>query len=142
MYHVDAMNGYDFEKFLAEIFQTAGYDVEGTKLSGDQGADLFVTRFGKKIVIQAKNYSGSVGNTAVQEAISAKSFYACDEAMVVTNSYFTKSAIELANAVSVRLIGRPDLQKYLDEHNQRIIEGFRLDEADTSDPSITVDTKS
>lgn len=142
MYHVDAMNGYDFEKFLAEIFQTAGYDVEGTKLSGDQGADLFVTRFGKKIVIQAKNYSGSVGNTAVQEAISAKSFYACDEAMVVTNSYFTKSAIELANAASVRLIGRPDLQKYLDEHNQRIIERFRLDEADTSDPSITVDTKS
>jgi len=138
MYHVDAMNGYDFEKFLAEVFQTAGYDVEGTKLSGDQGADLFATRFGKKIVIQAKNYSGSVGNTAVQEAISAKSFYACDEAMVVTNSYFTKSAIELASAASVRLIGRPDLQKYLDEHNQRIIERFRLEEADTSDPSTTV----
>jgi restriction system protein len=60
--------------------------------------------------------------------------------MVVTNSYFTKSAIELANAASVRLIGRPDLQKYLDEHNQRIIERFRLEEADTSDSSITVDT--
>ena len=142
MYHVDAMNGYDFEKFLAEVFQTAGYDVEETKLSGDQGADLFVTRFGKKIVIQAKNYSGSVGNTAVQEAISAKSFYACDEAMVVTNSYFTKSAMELANAASVRLIGRPDLQKYLDEHNQRIIERFRLEEADTLDPSIVVQTVS
>ena len=139
MYHIDAMNGYDFEKFLAEVFQTAGYDVEGTKLSGDQGADLFVSRFGKKIVIQAKNYSGSVGNTAVQEATSAKSFYACDEAMVVTNSYFTKSAIELANAASVRLIGRPGLQKYLDEYNQRIIERFSLEEVDFSDPSINVD---
>lgn len=134
MYHVDAMNGYDFEKFLVEVFQTAGYDVEGTKSSGDQGADLFATRFGKKIVIQAKNYSGSVGNSAVQEAISAKSFYACDEAMVVTNSFFTKSAIELANAASVRLIGRPDLQTYLDEHNQRILERFSLDEAETSGP--------
>jgi restriction system protein len=133
MYHVDAMNGYDFEKFLVEVFQTAGYDVEGTKLSGDQGADLFATRFGKKIVIQAKNYSGSVGNTAVQEAISAKSFYGCDEAMVVTNSFFTKSAIELANAASVRLVGRPDFQTYLDEHNQRILERFSLNEAATSD---------
>ena len=142
MYHVDAMNGYDFEKFLAVVFQTVGYDVEGTKLSGDQGADLFVTRFGKKIVIQAKNYSGSVGNTAVQEAISAKSFYACDEAMVVTNSYFTKSAIELANAASVRLIGRPEFQSYLDEYNQRIIEGFQLVEADPSSPSVTTDTMS
>ena len=130
MYHVDAMTGYDFEKFLAEIFQTAGYDVEGTKLSGDQGADLFVSRFGKKIVIQAKNYSGSVGNAAVQEAISAKRFYACDEAMVVTNSYFTKSALDLASAASVRLVGRRELQDYLDDYNQRIIEQFRLDDAE------------
>ncbi|WGS47649.1 restriction endonuclease (plasmid) [Burkholderia sp. JSH-S8] len=138
MYHVDAMTGYDFEKFLAELFRTAGYDVEETKLSGDQGADLFVSRFGKKIVIQAKNYSGSVGNAAVQEAISAKSFYDCDEAMVVTNSHFTRSAIELANAASVRLVGRRDLQSYLDDYNQRIIEQFRLDGTDTSEPNTTV----
>lgn len=136
MYHVDAMNGYDFEHFLCEVFQTLGYDVEGTKLSGDQGADLFVSRFGKKIVIQAKNYSGSVGNSAVQEAISAKSFYACDEAMVVTNSYFTKSAIELASAAAVRLVGRPELQTYLDDYNQRLIEQFRLDSSDDSVQSI------
>ncbi len=137
MYHVDAMSGYDFETFLADIFRTAGYDVEGTKLSGDQGADLFVSRFGKKTVIQAKNYSGSVGNSAVQEAISAKSFYNCDEAMVVTNSYFTRSAIELATAASVRLVGRNDLQGYLDDHNQRIIEQFRSEEAENSGSSFT-----
>ncbi|MEN5346575.1 restriction endonuclease [Achromobacter mucicolens] len=131
MYHVDAMNGYDFEKFLVELFQIAGYDVEETRLSGDQGADLFVSRFGKKIVIQAKNYSGTVGNAAVQEAISAKSFYGCDEAMVVTNSNFTRSATELANVAAVRLIGRRELQDYLDDHNQRIIEQFRLESADS-----------
>lgn len=127
MYHVDAMNGYAFEKFLAQIFQTAGYDVEETKLSGDQGADLLISKFGKKMVIQAKNYSGNVGNSAVQEAIAAKSFYGCDDAMVVTNSYFTRSAIELANAASVRLTGRRELQTHLDDYNQRIIEQFRLD---------------
>lgn len=142
MYHVDAMNGYEFEKFLAEIFQTIGYDVEGTKLSGDQGADLFATRFGKKVVIQAKNYSGSVGNSAVQEAISAKAFYACDEAMVVTNSYFTKSAIELATSAAVRLVGRADFQVYLDEYNQKIIERFRMEETVLSDPDVVANTKS
>lgn len=137
MYHVDAMNGYDFEKFLANIFQTIGFDVEETKQSGDQGADLFVTRFGKRIVIQAKNYSGSVGNAAVQEAISAKNFYSCDEAMVVTNSYFTKSAIELASATSVRLIGRAELQTYIDDYNQRILEQFRLEDKVNSNHGIT-----
>ncbi|KMZ13505.1 hypothetical protein BHUM_01382c [Candidatus Burkholderia humilis] len=132
MYHVDAMSGYDFESFLGELFRTAGYDVEGTKLSGDQGADLFVSRFGKKIVIQAKNYSGSVGNGAVQEAVSAKSFYGCDETMVVTNSYFTRSAIELAGAAGVRLVGRRDLQTYLDDYNQRIIEQYQVKATDMS----------
>ncbi|CAM8164016.1 MULTISPECIES: restriction endonuclease [Klebsiella] len=125
MYLIDAMDGYQFENFLVEIFQTLGYDVKETKKTQDQGADLFVTRFGKNMVIQAKNYSGSVGNSAVQQAISAKAFYGCDEAMVVTNSYYTKSAMELADSARVRLIDRNELQKYLDDYNQKIIEDFQ-----------------
>ncbi|WP_248465007.1 restriction endonuclease [Pectobacterium versatile] len=125
MYLVDAMDGFQFEDFLVEIFRTMGYDVKETKRSQDQGADLFVIRFGKNMVIQAKNYSGSVGNSAVQQVLSAKTFYNCDEAMVVTNSYFTKSAKELADSAGVRLIDRDELQKYLDDYNQKIIENFQ-----------------
>ncbi|OEC52688.1 hypothetical protein A7K61_22715 [Pseudomonas sp. AP42] len=44
MYLVDAMDGFQFEAFLVEIFQTIGYDVKETKKTADQGADLFVTR--------------------------------------------------------------------------------------------------
>jgi len=127
MYFVDAMDGFQFEEFLVEVFQTLGYDVTETKKTADQGADLFVSRFGKKIVIQAKNYSGSVGNSAVQQAISAKTFYDCDEAMVVTNSYFTKSAKELASSALVRLIDREGLQSYLDDYNQKMIECYEDD---------------
>lgn len=125
MYLVDAMDGFEFEDFLVKIFQTIGYDVKETKRTQDQGADLFVTRFGKRMVIQAKNYSGSVGNSAVQQVISAKTFYSCDDAMVVTNSYFTKSAKELAESAMVRLIDRNELQNYLDDYNQKIIEDFQ-----------------
>lgn len=125
MYLVDAMDGFQFEDFLVEVFQTMGYDVKETKRTQDQGADLFVTRFDKNMVIQAKNYSGSVGNSAVQQVISAKAFYGCDEAMVVTNSYFTKSAKELAESAMVRLIDRDELQNYLDDYNQKIIEDFQ-----------------
>lgn len=128
MYLVDAMDGFKFEDFLVEIFQTIGYDVKETKRTADQGADLFVSRFGKNMVIQAKNYSGSVGNSAVQQAISAKAFYGCDEAMVVTNSYFTRSAKELASTAAVRLVDREGLQSYLDDYNQKLIEVFQADE--------------
>lgn len=55
MYLVDAMDGLQFEAFLVEIFQTIGFDVKETKKTADQGADLFVSRFGKNMVIQAKN---------------------------------------------------------------------------------------
>lgn len=130
MYLVDAMDGFQFEDFLVEIFQTIGYDVKETKRTADQGADLFVSRFGKSMVIQAKNYSGSVGNSAVQQAISAKAFYGCDEAMVVTNSYFTKSAKELASTAAVRLIDREGLQSYLDDYNQKLIEIFQAEESE------------
>jgi restriction system protein len=127
MYLVDAMDGFQFEAFLVEIFQTIGFDVKETKKTADQGADLFVTRFGKNMVIQAKNYTGSVGNAAVQQAISAKAFYGCDEAMVVTNSYYTKSAKELAATAGVRLVDREALQGYLDDYNQKLIEVFQAD---------------
>ncbi|WP_251363054.1 restriction endonuclease, partial [Escherichia coli] len=54
-----------------------------------------------------------------------KTFYGCHEAMVVTNSYFTRSAKELAESALVRLIDRDELQKYLDDYNQKIIEDFQ-----------------
>lgn len=127
MYLVDAMDGLQFEAFLVEIFQTIGYDVKGTQKTADQGADLFVSRFGKTMVIQAKNYTSSVGNSAVQQAISAKAFYDCDDAMVVTNSWFTKSAKELATTVNVRLVDREGLQTYLDDYNQKLIEIFQAE---------------
>ncbi|QKZ04851.1 restriction endonuclease [Pseudomonas eucalypticola] len=127
MYLVDAMDGFQFEAFLVEIFQTIGFDVKETKKTADQGADLFVSRFGKNMVIQAKNYTGAVGNAAVQQAISAKAFYGCDEAMVVTNSYYTKSAKELATTAGVRLIDREGLQSYLDDYNQKLIEVFQAE---------------
>lgn len=130
MYLVDGMDGFQFEAFLVEIFQTIGYDVKETKKTADQGADLFVSRFGKNMVIQAKNYTGSVGNSAVQQAISAKAFYGCDEAMVVTNSYFTRSAKELASTAAVRLVDREGLQRYLDDYNQKLIEMFQAEEAE------------
>lgn len=121
MYHIDTMGGFEFEDFLAEMFLTTGVNIKRTKRTGDQGADLFIESFGKKIVIQAKNYTHTVGNSAVQQAYSARQFYGCDEAMVITNSFFTPSAKALSNATGVKLIDREELQGHLDDYNQAII---------------------
>lgn len=98
-----SINGYEFEEFLLDLFVDLGYRVIKTPNSGDQGADLILYKHNKSIVVQAKNYEGKVSNSAIQQIVAAKNYYKADTAMVVTNSMFTKSAVELAYANDVDL---------------------------------------
>jgi restriction system protein len=93
---IDSMDGIQFEYYLMELYLSRGYGVEVTNASGDYGADLLLHKDGKKNVVQAKRYSKDVGIKAVQEVLGAKSYYQADEAWVVSNSYFTKAANDLA----------------------------------------------
>lgn len=113
---VDTLNGYEFEDFLKKLFGKMGYQVEQTRLSGDQGADLVVVKFGEKTVIQAKRYGGKVGNYAVQEIMAAISLYKAQNGMVVTNSYFTLAAVELARANRIELLDRDTLQNLIEKY--------------------------
>lgn len=110
---VSMMSGTEFEVYLANLLKSNGFNnVTGTATTGDQGADLIAKKDGKTIIIQAKRYSGSVGNKAVQEVISALSFYGGDEGWVMTNSMFTRSAKELASKSGVRLFDLYDLKHF------------------------------
>lgn len=110
---IDRMSGYDFERFLKQLFERVGYDVVHTQLSGDQGADLILSVDNRKIVVQAKRYSGDVGNSAIQEVAAAKGLYSATRGIVVCNRSFTRSAMELAAANSVELIDREKLSELL-----------------------------
>lgn len=106
---VDQMKGSEFEKYLGVLFRKLGYETKVTQSSGDYGADLILKRNGKKIVVQAKRYKKNVGIKAVQEISSAKLHYNAHEAWVVTNSYYTSAAKELARSNQVKLFHREDL---------------------------------
>jgi predicted RNA-binding Zn-ribbon protein involved in translation (DUF1610 family) len=97
------MDGYEFEEFLLQVFERLGYSVLNTPLSGDQGADLVMVKDSEKTIVQAKHYSGSVPNKAIQEIVAAKNFYKAKYAMVVTSGNFSKSAFELARVNDVEL---------------------------------------
>lgn len=110
---IDGLSGYEFEEFLKNLFIKMGYQVEQTRLSGDQGADLVVVKFGEKTVVQAKCYSGKVGNYAVQEIFAAMNLYKAQKGMVVTNNYFTPAAFELADANNIELVDRNGLEELI-----------------------------
>ena len=109
MKEIDQMTGEEFELFLGELFKKRGFKITYTSISGDYGADLILRDGDEKIAVQAKRYSGNVGVKAVQEIIGAVKMYDADEAWVVTNSYFTKQAIKLAEINEVYLIDRDEL---------------------------------
>ena len=109
IHDIDKMTGEEFEKYLSMLFKRRGYRVTLTAKSGDYGCDLVLKDGSDVIAVQAKRYSGSVGVKAVQEIIGAVRMYNATEAWVVTNSYYTKQAIKLANMNDVYLIDRNDL---------------------------------
>jgi len=111
---IDEMDGYKFEEFMKHVYEQLGYSVYHTPFSGDQGADLILTSKKRtKTAVQVKRYSGKVSNGAVQEVVAAKGFYKCTEGIVVTNSYFTDSAKQLAEANFIDLVDRKELEKLI-----------------------------
>ncbi len=112
--NIDSLNGYEFEKFICKLFEYLGYTYTfTTKESGDYGIDVIAEKDKIRYAIQCKNYSNVVGNKAVQEAYSGKTFYKCHVALVITNNYFTHNAIEQAECAGVVLWDRNKLEEII-----------------------------
>ena len=109
--NVGSLSGTEFELAIALYLRTVGFEkVETTPASGDFGADLLISHGRKKIVVQCKRWSATVGVTAVQEVHSAKSHYRANEAWVITSSTFTQPAKDLAKTTKVRLFDWQDIR--------------------------------
>ena len=110
MSHIDAMEGHEFEQFIASLLCKLGYkNVEVTRGSGDQGVDVLAEKDDIRYAIQCKCYSSDLGNTPVQEVNTGKVIYHCHVGVVVTNRYFTQGAKDAANATGVLLWDRSKL---------------------------------
>lgn len=103
--------GVDFEEQCANTLEEAGWKVQTTKASGDQGADIIAESGAKKVVLQCKLYSKPVGNKAVQEVQAALAHYGATHAAVVTNASYTTAAKELAASNCVLLLHPEDLPR-------------------------------
>ncbi len=102
----------EYEKYCFSIFRLAGWSGKTTPRTGDQGADLVCESGGFRVVVQCKQYSKPVGNSAVQEVLAVRVFYEAALAAVVTNTSFTKSAIELARRTSVHLLHHSEVREW------------------------------
>jgi len=112
----NSLSGTEFELLLVRLFESMGFIVEHCGKVGDQGGDLVINKDGKRILIQAKRYTNSIGNGAVQEAVAAKKYYDCSKSVLIGSASFTSGAIELAKVNNVRLLGKKELQELIQKN--------------------------
>lgn len=117
---IDLMNGFEFEAFLTKLFDGLGYIVSLNSKTNDQGVDLILKKGTDVIAVQAKRYNGVVSNAAIQQVVAGATYYNCNKMMVVTNSYFTNPAINLASVNKVELWDREELIRVLNKVKLKI----------------------
>jgi predicted nuclease with TOPRIM domain len=111
---------YEFEQFIAELWEMQDWDTYVTQGADDGGVDVVVeqsTPFPKKQVIQVKRYepSSSVGRPDIQQYASLRQERTdVDTVVVVTTGRFTDGAEEVARKLNVKLIDGPQLYHLID----------------------------
>lgn len=129
---IKAMSGKEFENLVLRLLTEKGASCKLTPQNGDFGADVIANYADLKVAIQCKRYKDKVGFDAVKEAHTGKDMYQCNMAWVVSNSGYSKAAIEAAKTLKVRLI-------HIDE---LLGEGFnflpskRFDSRETSEKAV------
>lgn len=106
---VDTMSGLDFEYYVADVLADCGYVNIRLTERYDFGIDIVAERDGIRWGIQVKRYSGLVKAEAVRQVVTALPLYQCDQAMVITNSTFSRVAQHLAEGNNCVLVDRPEL---------------------------------
>ena len=113
---LDEMEGREFEYFCADLLRNKGFmEVEVTKGSGDYGIDILAQKEGITYAIQCKCYQSPVGIKAIQEAYAGRDYYDCMVGAVLTNQYFTASAVEAEKKLKILLWDRGYLESMMEE---------------------------
>lgn len=117
LFQKQPMTGQQYEEYVAEFLKEQGFqDIQPTPVTGDYGVDLLARHGRHRYAVQCKYYSDAVGGAAVQEAVAGMAYYGCEKALVVTSSYLTKNAHELARANGV------DVLEYVDPERLTFLE--------------------
>jgi restriction system protein len=110
------ISGDEFEELIAELYRKKGYTVKKTPKGPDQGVDLFLTKKRwagqNRIIVQAKNWTGHVGNGDVLKTAGARQMFNASSAIIIISSHFSPSALKaLSNTPHISGIEVDELKR-------------------------------
>ncbi|UNM97341.1 restriction endonuclease [Ignatzschineria rhizosphaerae] len=107
---IDQMSGEAFEHYIANLISFYDFKkIRVSSYSNDKGLDIYAEQDKLRYGFQCKRWGKNVTLSAVQEIYTAKDLYELDKIIVITNSGFTKAAIDAAIKLDVILIDRKRL---------------------------------
>ncbi len=106
-----------FEEFVAELFESLGYEVEQVGGSGDEGADLRLRRAnGSLAVVQCKYHKrGVVGSPVLQKFLGTIHHTLSHKGYFVTTSTFSLAAEKFAAEHPIELVDGPRLVELVNQ---------------------------
>jgi len=112
------LSPYQFENFIAKLFQKMGYTTGVTSKTGDFGADILAKLGDKKVLIEVKKYSKGnlVTPKEVQRTLGALWKHKADKAVFITTSDFTVRAKGLEKEAPIELWDKEILHKMVRKH--------------------------
>lgn len=107
----NSLNGFEFEKEIAKLFKTKGYDATVTSATADGGVDIILRKDGEKIAVQCKHHSKPVGPNdvrALQGVVASQNY--SKGIFVSLNGYTSTVYHEVHNGnVQIELIELKDI---------------------------------
>jgi hypothetical protein len=126
------MNEYEFEQFIADLWNLQGWSTTVTSGSNDRGVDIIAKQdspYNQKNIIQAKKYSrgNNVSSPEVQQYSSLRrQFDDVDAIIIVTTSDFTNQALDSEKSLNVKTINGDTLQEIINKIDDELLAKYGL----------------
>jgi HJR/Mrr/RecB family endonuclease len=103
---IGKMDQAQFVIYFAKLFSIKGYNVKLTPVADNFGIDMLVEKAGTAIAVSCVRSQIVLSADALAAAINGRNHYGTYHAMVLTNTFFDRSAVELAKKEGLSLVDR------------------------------------
>lgn len=109
-----SLNGYEFEKSLAEVFAANGFEAYLTSKSNDGGVDIILkNKENDEIYVQCKAFHGKAGVAIVRELYGVMQSNGISQGIIACLGGFTSGAQDFAKDKNIKLLSIDEIIKMI-----------------------------
>jgi HJR/Mrr/RecB family endonuclease len=116
-FNINTLDGHEFESLVESLIKKMGFTVEQRKLTADGGVDILAhshqVLFEGKYVIQCKRYNHKVPESPIRDLYGVVHSLNANKGILITNSTFTRAALDFAKDKQIELIDGATLMSLL-----------------------------